>query len=93
MYVKNFNFLFKSIVLRKNGRIVKNCSSSPKKTPPPPLSPHLLVRIPKKGEAQKTKHSIVPRVFSHILVYISTFHTTMEMKDTHYGSGSCYKSF
>ena len=27
MYVKNFNFLFKSIFLRKNGRIEKNWNS------------------------------------------------------------------
>ena len=52
------------------------CSSSSRKT-----SPHLMHQTPsrkknytpfqfKKGKTQKTKDSIVPRVFLHILVYI-----------------------
>ena len=39
MYVKNFNFLFKSMFLRKNGRIEKNWNSfaaaTPEKQAPP----------------------------------------------------------
>ena len=41
------------------------------------------------GQEQKTKHIIVPRVPLHILVYVSTVYTELEVKDTHYGWGSC----
>ena len=41
------------------------------------------------GQAQKTKHSIVPRVPLHILLYVSTVYTGLEVKDTHYVWGSC----
>ena len=45
MSVKNFNFLFKSMFLRKNGlgekKVKLICSSSPRK-----ISPPLLMRLP-----------------------------------------------
>ena len=111
MYVKNFNFLFKSMFLRKNGRIEKNWNSfaaaPPEKQAPlidqTPSRISAIVQHPpiiflkkeirpssnlKWGEAQKTKHSIGPRVFFHILVYISTVYTRVELKDTHYSWGS-----
>ena len=43
----------------------------------------------KKREAQKTNHSIGPRVSLCILVCVSTVYTRLKIKNTHYGWGSC----
>ena len=90
MYVKNFNFLFKSTFLRKNGRTEKYWNSfavaPPEKQAPLYWTDSLQnlnnCSTPtyqfKKGEVQKMKHSIVPRVFLHILLYISTVYTRVQ---------------
>ena len=60
------------------------CSSFSRKTSPqtlwirlPPefkqfFNPHLLITNLKREEAQRAKHSIIPRVFLHVLVHVST---------------------
>ena len=90
MYVKNLNFFLnrcfkeKMVELKKTMKLI--CSSFPRKISPQPLSirlppefqqlfnPHLLITNLKMEEAQRTKHSIVPRVFLCILVYVSTMY-------------------
>ena len=104
MYEKNFNFLFKSMFLRKNGRIEKNWNSFAKALPEkqatlidqtfsncsaPTYYFFKKINSPSKQEAQKTKHSIVSRVSLHILVYVTTVYTRLEVKYTHYDWGLC----
>ena len=105
MYVKNFNFLFnqnfqeKIVQLKKTETHLQELPQKEKQ----PLTEQTSSRIStiaqpptinlKRREAQKTKHSIVLKDFFHILVYIFTVYTRVEVKNTHYGWGSCQKSF
>ena len=102
MYVKNFNFLFKSMFLRKNDRIEKNWNSfatAPQKNNPPLLnrlppefrqlfSPHLLVL--KRGSYRKWNIVLHPEFFcTYWYIFLLLYTRVMEVKDTHYVWGSC----